>query len=265
MASTANNTENVSYGKFKPGGYFFVAPYGTTLPTDNTSALDPAFLNMGFLSDDGITFDSSVSTNTGQDANGDTIATSAGAPEKSFQTTFREIKKDTMAVVYGLDNVTDEDGVLTVHDKGPNNSTAPSWASPSRGPSCSTTSWATTTSTTSTAPRPPLAVNSDGGQEDGPQGHHRRGGRHQRHGRGRPGGRLRAHRVRHDHGGRVGARGGPQPRLLQAQPHPARRRLRPRYGRAPRRERPNGGRLPRDAVASFMARVIAGVAEAKNS
>lgn len=27
----------------------------------------------------------------------------------------------------------------------------------------------------------------------------------------------------------------------------------------------NGGRLPRDAVASFMARVVAGVAEAKNS
>ena len=27
----------------------------------------------------------------------------------------------------------------------------------------------------------------------------------------------------------------------------------------------NGGRLPRDVVASFMARVIAGVAEAKNS
>ena len=123
MATTANNTENVSYGKFKPGGYFFVAPYGTTLPTDNTTQLDAAFLNMGFLSDDGITFDSSVSTNPGQDANGDTIATSAGAPEKSFQTTFREVKRDTMAVVYGLDNVTDADGVLTVHDKGPNNAT----------------------------------------------------------------------------------------------------------------------------------------------
>lgn len=38
MASTTNNTANVSVGKGKSGGYFFLAPAGTTLPTDNTTA-----------------------------------------------------------------------------------------------------------------------------------------------------------------------------------------------------------------------------------
>ena len=123
MASTANSTKNVSYGKFLSGGYFFVAKHGTTLPTDNSTPLDPAFKNMGFMGDDGFSFDNSVTTNTAQDANGDTIASDSAAPTKTMTTTFREIKKDSMAVVYGSDNVTDEDGLLTIHDKGPNNET----------------------------------------------------------------------------------------------------------------------------------------------
>ena len=121
--ATTNNTDNVSYGKFKSGAYFFVAPYGTALPTDNSTELNTAFKNMGFLGDDGLAMDNSSSTETAQDANGDTIASSAGAPTKTFAVTFREIKKATMAVVYGDDNVTDADGMLTVHDKGPNNAT----------------------------------------------------------------------------------------------------------------------------------------------
>ena len=123
MAVTQNSTKNVSYGKFKAGAYFFVAPYGTPLPTDNTTALNEAFANMGFMGDDGFSFDNSVTTNTAQDANGDTIASDSAAPTKTMTTTFREIKAASMKVVYGSDNVTDEDGLLTIHDKGPNNET----------------------------------------------------------------------------------------------------------------------------------------------
>lgn len=123
MASTANDTKNVSYGKFLSGGYFFLAPSGTTLPTDNTTPLDAAFLNMGFLGDDGVSFSDSSSTETAYDANGDSIATSQGEIEKTFTVTFREIKKDSLAVLYGSANVTDADGKLTVHDKGPNDAT----------------------------------------------------------------------------------------------------------------------------------------------
>ena len=123
MASTPNSTKNVSYGKFLSGGYFFLAPAGTALPTDNTTALDAAFLNMGFLGDDGVNFSDSSSTETAYDANGDSIATSQGEIEKTFTVTFREIKKDSLAVLYGSANVTDADGKLTVHDKGPNDAT----------------------------------------------------------------------------------------------------------------------------------------------
>lgn len=123
MPSTANNTANVSTGKGVRGGYFFLAPVGTDLPTDNTTPLDAAFLNMGYLGDDGVVFSDSSTTDTYQDMNGDTIDSSTGAPEKTFQVTFREVKKDTLAVLRGEANVTDADGKLTAYDRGPNDAT----------------------------------------------------------------------------------------------------------------------------------------------
>lgn len=120
MASTANNTKNVSVGKGVAGGYMFVAPTGTTLPTDNSTELDAAYLNVGYLGDDGITFSDSSETDSFFDLNGDTIETSNGSIEKSFTVTLREIKKDSLALIYGSNNVTDQTGKLTAHDKGPN-------------------------------------------------------------------------------------------------------------------------------------------------
>lgn len=120
MASTANNTKNVSVGKGVAGGYMFVAPTGTALPTDNSTDLDAAYLNVGYLGDDGITFSDSSETDSFFDLNGDTIETSNGSIEKSFTVTLREIKKDSLALIYGSNNVTDQTGKLTAHDKGPN-------------------------------------------------------------------------------------------------------------------------------------------------
>lgn len=119
MASTPNNAANVSTGKGVAGGYMFVAPLGTTLPTDNTTALDAAFLNMGYLGEDGITFSDSADVTSHPDMNGDTIDTSQGAVEKSFTVVFVEIKKDTLAITRGSENVTDANGMITAHDKGP--------------------------------------------------------------------------------------------------------------------------------------------------
>ncbi len=121
MAS--NNAENVSVGKGVSGGYMFIAPSGATLPTDNTSALSSDFLNMGYLGDDGITFSDSADTETYQDLNGDTIETAAGSVEKTCTVVLREIKADTLKVIYGDDNVSDEDGIITVFDQGPNEET----------------------------------------------------------------------------------------------------------------------------------------------
>ena len=124
MAESAkNSTANVSYGKFLSGGYFFLAPAGTDLPTDNSTPLDAAFVNMGFLGDDGVNFSDSSSTETAFDANGDSIATSQGEIEKTFTVTFREIKAANLKILYGDDNVSDTGGTITVHDKGPNATT----------------------------------------------------------------------------------------------------------------------------------------------
>lgn len=123
MASTPNNTANVSTGKGVAGGYMFVAPSGTDLPTDNSTPLDAAYLNVGYLGDDGISFSDSSESDSFFDLNGDTIETSNGSVEKSFTVTLREIKKDTLALMLGSANVTDADGKLIAHDKGPNDST----------------------------------------------------------------------------------------------------------------------------------------------
>ena len=120
MASTPNNTSNVSVGKGVAGGYFFVAPAGTALPTDNSTALADTYLNIGFLGEDGISFADSSDVTAFFDMNGDTVDSSNGSIEKSFTVTLIEIKKDSMALIYGSDNVADATGKLTVHDKGPN-------------------------------------------------------------------------------------------------------------------------------------------------
>ena len=125
MASTPNNTINVSVGKGVTGGYMFVAPQGSDLPTDFEGELDAAFLNVGYLGDDGIVFSDSSSNDSFYDLNGDSIETSASEIEKTFTVTFREIKKDTLAILVGSANVTDADGKLTAHDKGPNDAAYP--------------------------------------------------------------------------------------------------------------------------------------------
>lgn len=119
MATKTNNTENVSVGKGVSGGYMFAAPLGSTLPTDNSTALDAAFLNIGYLGEDGISFADSSDTTNHFDMNGDTVEISNGSIEKSFTVTPLEIKKDQLALLYGTANVTDANGVITVHDKGP--------------------------------------------------------------------------------------------------------------------------------------------------
>lgn len=118
MATNGNNSANVSVGKGVKGGYMFVAPAGTEAPTDNAADLDAAFMNLGYLGDSGISFSDSASTSTFRDLNGEPIENAAGDIEKSFTVTFREIKKDTLAVMMGSGNVTDAAGKLTAHDAG---------------------------------------------------------------------------------------------------------------------------------------------------
>lgn len=117
--ATTNQTGNVSVGKGSEGAYAWIAPYGTDLPTDNTTAPGSGFKVIGFISEDGITFSDSFDSTTHNDMNGDSIATSTGAIEKTAAFTWVELKKSTLELVYGADNVTDENGKIEYTDKGP--------------------------------------------------------------------------------------------------------------------------------------------------
>lgn len=102
---SVNNTKNVSAGKGVVGGYIYAAPYGTTLPTDYSTALDDAFVNLGYVTDEGATFATEADTNTFKDLNGDDIATSSGGRTRTLAVQFAEVKGETLKEVFGQDSV----------------------------------------------------------------------------------------------------------------------------------------------------------------
>lgn len=115
MAVDVNNKDNVTVGKGVVGGYLFSAPAGTTLPTNYSSTLNAAFVNLGYVSDEGAVFSIDSDSNTFKDLNGTDIATSSGGSTRTLQVNLVETKADVLKEVYGQDNVTEEGGVITVN------------------------------------------------------------------------------------------------------------------------------------------------------
>lgn len=111
-----NNTANVSVTKGVVGGYCFLAPIGTTLPTDATTALDTAFVNTGYLSDDGVTHSKSASTTNFFDLNGMTIETAQSEVERTLQLKYVELNTVVLGEVYGAGNVTSTNSLITYFD-----------------------------------------------------------------------------------------------------------------------------------------------------
>lgn len=116
-----NSTANVSAGKGVLGGYFFSAPLTASVPSDNTSALSADYVNLGYISEDGIDEDISKDNETFKDMNGDVILVASSSREETIKATLIEVKKDALAEQYGHSNVTDVNGVITVK----HNSTEP--------------------------------------------------------------------------------------------------------------------------------------------
>lgn len=113
-----NKVENVSDGLGVDGGYLFRAPIGSNKPTDIKTALDPAFKCCGFVSEDGLTFETESDREEIKDMNGMTIHSAKSSHTETMVATLAEVKRDVLAIMYGENNVTDANGIVTAHIKG---------------------------------------------------------------------------------------------------------------------------------------------------
>ena len=101
------NVSNVTAGKPKVGGAIFVAPYGTTLPTDATTALAEGFASLGYCSEDGLTNDTNIDTASIKAWGGDTVLVTRTGKDDTFSYTLIEaLNVEVLKHVYGAANVT---------------------------------------------------------------------------------------------------------------------------------------------------------------
>lgn len=100
-----NDASKVSFGKPKATGAVFVAPAGTTVPTNATTSLDAAFKGLGYVSEDGLV--NSVETNTEQVNawGGDLVLVGQSTFMETFMVNLIETNPEALKVYYGEDNV----------------------------------------------------------------------------------------------------------------------------------------------------------------
>ena len=96
---TANN---VTVGKPKIGGAVYRAPLGSTLPTNATSTLNGAFVELGYVSEDGLVNSNSPESDVIRAWGGDIVYTVTEGREDTFAFTLIEsMKADVLKAVYG--------------------------------------------------------------------------------------------------------------------------------------------------------------------
>lgn len=110
MANTA------SVGKPKAvSGAVFVAPKGTAVPTDATTALNEAFKSVGYISEDGVTNTISKSSETINSWGKLPVLTVLSEQTDEFKFTMISPRnEEALKLVFGASNVTVDDGAISV-------------------------------------------------------------------------------------------------------------------------------------------------------
>lgn len=99
--------QNVTWGKPFIGGAILIAPLGTSLPKDASSELDPAYKNMGYISEDGLTNENSPDSDVVKAWGGDAVLLVQNEKLDTFTCALIEAKNvDVLKLVYGETNVT---------------------------------------------------------------------------------------------------------------------------------------------------------------
>jgi hypothetical protein len=116
MATTATN---VTVGKPKVGGAVHWAPLGTTLPTDATTAIASVsadYVDLGYVSEDGLTNNNSPESDTVKAWGGDTVLNlQTDRPDTFALTLIEAMNEDVLKTIYGASNiVADGSGNITV-------------------------------------------------------------------------------------------------------------------------------------------------------
>ena len=115
----ANDSTKVFVAKPKSGGAVFVAPSGTTLPTDATTALDnAAFKCLGFISEGGSEQDISDDNQDFKAWGGEKVLVMNTSHEEQQKMTFIEQNVEVLKQVYGAENVTGtwDSGIAVKHN-----------------------------------------------------------------------------------------------------------------------------------------------------
>ena len=106
------DSQNVSVGKPHgeggryAGGMWWAISGQATVPTDTTIALDAKLRDGGYLSEDGVTSTIDSDTSDINAFGGDRVLSVVTSRAESFQFGLIETTEDTLALVYGPDNVT---------------------------------------------------------------------------------------------------------------------------------------------------------------
>lgn len=109
-----NTATNVSTGKPQIAGAVFVAPKGTTAPTDATSALSGSFVCLGYVSEDGLTNNNDMDVSAIKAWGGAIVYRSLTELDDNFALTLIESENvDVLKAVYGDSNVTTDAGGTT--------------------------------------------------------------------------------------------------------------------------------------------------------